>query len=313
MRNVVMLGVLGLAVSLGAASADADVLYELVVRTSDSRVRGMVELEGKVTMSVKGDRMRQEVSGTLTVVTRRGARYRKPRHRVTLDQLDRGLRYEIDLDAGIYVEAPFASVRQQHEEEIAAAEKALGVNSTGPLPSLIVSVHRTGKRQLVHGRECEQVVLKSTREVVLAATRGRGPSEQTPSRFSLIFDLCIAPDSALMREARVIEDRVADLTGMRGALEERQVRIFGYRRDILAAFELMHRLMEREQHNLGGVPIRWEWVFVGPKGDQPQVTLFHHWGEVTRIEDRVLDASNFDIPPGLKREQRTIAAGESRW
>jgi len=313
MRNVVTLGVLWLAVSLGAASADADVLYELVVRTSDSRVRGVVELEGTVTMSVKGDRMRQEVSGTLTIITRRGARYRKPRHRVTLDQLDRGLRYEIDLDAGIYVEAPYASVRQQHEQEIAAVEKVLGLNSTGPLPSLVVSVDRTGERQLVHGRECERVVLKSTREVVLVAARGRGAAEQAPSRFSLTFDLCIAPDTGLMREARAVEDRVADLTGMRGAIHERQLRIFGYRRDILAAFELMHRLMEHEQHNLGGVPIRWEWVFVGPKGDQPQVTLFHHWGEVTRIEDRVLDAIHFDIPPGLEREQRTIAAGGRRW
>lgn len=313
MRNVIMLGVLGLAVSLGAASADADVLYELAVRTSDSRVRGMVELEAKVTMSVKGDRMRQEVGGTLTVVTRRGARYRKPRHRVTLDQLDRGIRYEIDLDARTYAETPYASMRQQHEQEVAAAEKVLGLNSTGPLPSLVVSVHRTGERQLVHGRDCERVVLKSTREVLLVATRRRGPAEQIPSRFSLTFELCIAPDTALMREARAIEDRVADLTGMRGALQERHLRIFGYRRDILATFELMHRVMEREQHNLGGVPIRWEWVFVGPKGDQPQVTLFHHRGEVTRIEDRVLDAIHFDIPPGLEREQRTIAAGEGRW
>ncbi|MFQ5989971.1 MAG: hypothetical protein ACE5K9_08665 [Candidatus Methylomirabilales bacterium] len=313
MRKLAILGVLGLAVSLGAASADADVVYELVVRTSDSRVRGMVELEGKVTMSVKGDRMRQEMSGTLTVVTRRGARYRKPRHRVTLDQLDRGLRYEIDLDAETYIEAPYASLRQQREEEIAAAEKVLGMNSTGPLPSLAVSVDRTGERHLVHGRECERVVLKSTREVVLAATRGRGPAEQTPSRFSMTFDLCITPDTGLMREARAVEDRVADLTGMRGALEERQLRIFGYRRDILAAFELMHRLMEHEQHNLGGVPIRWEWVLVGPKGDQPQVTLFHHWGEVTRIEDRVLDTGHFDIPPGLKREQRTVAEGGHTW
>lgn len=313
MRKLAIVGVLGLAVSLGAASANADVLYELVVRTADSRVRGMVELEGNVTMSVRGDRMRQEVSGTLTVVTRGGARYRKPRHRVTLDQLDRGLRYEIDLDAETYVEASYASLRQRHEEEITAAEKALGLNSTGSLPSLVVSVNRTGEHQLVHGRECEQVVLRSAREIVLAATRGRGPAEQTPSRFSMTFDLCIAPDTARMREARAIEDRVTDLTGIRGALEERQLRIFGYRRDILAAFELMHRLMEREQHSLGGVPIRWEWVFVGPKGGQPQVTLFHHWGEVTRIEDRVLDPSNFDIPPGLKREQRAVAEGGHSW
>lgn len=313
MRKLAILGVLGLAVCLGAASADADVLYELVVRTSDSRVRGVVELEGKVTMSVKGDRMRQEVSGTLTVVTRGGGRYRKPRHRVTLDQLDRGLRYQIDLDAGTYVEASYASLRQRHEQEIAAAEKALGLKSTGSLPSLVVSVNRTGERQLVLGSECERVVLKSTREIVLLATRGRGPAEQTPSRFSMTFDLCIAPDTARMREARAIEDRIADLTGMRGALQERQLRIFGYRRDILAAFDLMHRLMEREQHNLGGIPIRWEWVFVGPKGDQPQVTLFHHWGEVTRIEDRVLDPSNFDIPPGLKRDQRTVAEGGHSW
>lgn len=313
MRKLAILGVLGLAVSLGAASANADVLYELVVRTSDARVRGMVELEGNVTMSVRGDRMRQEVSGTLTVVTRGGARYRKPRHRVTLHQLDRGLRYEIDLDAETYVEASYAGLRQRHEQEIAATERVLELNSTGSLPSLVVSVNRTGEHQLVHGRVCDRVVLTSTREIVLAATRGRGPAEQTPSQFSMTFDLCIAPDTARMREARAIEDRIADLTGIRGALQDRQLRIFGYRRDILAAFELMHRLMEREQHNLGGVPIRWEWVFVGPKGGQPQVTLFHHWGEVTRIEDRVLDPSNFDIPPGLKREQRAVAEGGHSW
>ena len=64
--------------------------------------------------------------------------------------------------------------------------------------------------------------------------------------------------------------------------------------------------MELEQQNLGGVPIRWERVFVGPKRDQPQVSLFRHWGEVTRIEDRVLDASNCDIPPGLKLERRKV-------
>lgn len=305
--DLVMLGVLAIALSSGAGSADADALYELVARTSDSLVRGTVELEEKVTVSVKGDRMRQEVTGTRTVVTRRGARYQKPRHHVVLDQLDRGLRYEIYLDAGAYAEESFATLRQQHAEEIAAAEKTLGLNPTGPLPSLVISVDRSGGRQQVHGRECERVVLKSSKDVVLAATRGAGPVEQTPSRFSMTFDLCIAQDTTLMREVHAVEDRVGDVTGMRGALLERQLRIFGSRRDILAVFELMHRLMERQQQSLGGVPLRWERVFVGPKREQPQATLFRHWGEVTRVEDRVLDASNFDLPPGLQLEQRRVA------
>ena len=305
--DLVLFGVLVIAVSSGAASADADALYELVARTSDSLVRGTVDLEEKVTVSVKGDRMRQEVTGTRTVVTRRGATYQKPRHHVTLDQLDRGLRYDINLDAGTYAEESFDTLRHQHAEEIAAAERALGVNPTGPLPSLVISVDRTGGRQQVHGRECERVVLKSSKDVVLAATRGAGPVEQTPSRFSMTFDLCIAHDTRLLREVHAVEDRVGDLTGMRGALLDRQLRIFGSRRDILAVFELMHRLMEREQQGLGGVPLRWEWVFVGPKRDQPQTTLFRHSGEVTRVEDRVLDARSFDLPPGLQLEQRRVA------
>ncbi len=304
---VVLLGALMIALSSGAGSAGADALYELVARTSDSLTRGTVELEEKVTVSVKGDRMRQEVSGTRTVVTRRGARYQKPRHHVTLDQLDRGRRYEINLDAGTYAEESFATLRQQHAEGIAAAEKALGVNPSGPPPSLVISVDRPGERQQVDGRECERVVLKSSKDVVLAATRGGGPVEQTPSRFSMTFDLCIAPDTRVLREVHAVEDRIGNLTGMRGALLERQLRIFGSRRDILAVFELMHRLMEREQQGLGGVPLRWEQVFVGPKREQPQATLFRHWGEVTRVEDRVLDASNFDLPLGLTLEQQRVA------
>lgn len=299
-----MVGILGIVVSAAIVSASADVLYETVIRTSDSLLRGTGELEEKVTVSVKGDRIRQEASGIRTVVTRRGARYQKPGHRVTLDQLDRGLRYEINLDAGTYSSEPFASLRQQHEEDIAAAEKALGVNPTGPLPSLAVSVDRTGERQQVDGRECDRVVLRSTKEVMLAATRGAGSSEQAPSRFSMTFSLCLGPDTALMREVRALEARVGDFTGVGGALLERQLRIFEARRDIFAVFELMHRLMERQQQDLGGVPIRWERVFMGPRRDQPQATLFRQWGEVTRIEDRALDASHFDLPPGLKLDQR---------
>lgn len=306
-RPLVSVGIVGMALSCTVGSAGGDVVYEVVLRTSDSLVRGTVNLEETVTVSVKGDRLRQEVSGTRTVVTRRGARYQKPGHRLTLDQLDQGRRYEINLDAGTYVEASFAGLRQQQEEGIAAAEKALGVKADAVPPSVTVSVDRTGERQQVHGRECERVILKATKEVVLTATRGVGPAEQTPSRFSISFALCLAPDTALLREVRALEERIADLTGMGGALLERQLRIFGHRRDPFAVFELMNGLMDREQQRLPGVPIRWERVFVGPKRDQPQATLFRQWGEVTRIENRALDASQFDPPAGLKLDQHKLA------
>ena len=307
MRYRVILGVLGVAVFAGAVPARGDVLYELVVRTSDSLLRGTVDLEEKVTVSVKGERMRQEMSGTRAVVTRRGKRYQKPGHHVTLDQLDRGRRYEIDLDAGTYMEESFAGMRRRHEEEIASAEKALGVKPTDALPPVTVSIERPGERHQVHGRGCERVILKAAREITLVATRGSGPAGQTPSRFSMVFDLCMARDAGLLREVRSVEERVADLTGMRGELLERQLRIFAARRDSFAVFELLQHLLEREQENLGGVSIRSERVFVGPKRDEPQVTLFRHRGEVTRIEDGTLDAGQFELPPGLKLDQPKVA------
>ncbi len=307
MRYGVIVGILGVVIFAGTVPAGGDVLYELRFRTSDSLLRGTVDLEEKVTVSVKGDRMRQEMSGTRAVVTRRGARYQKPGHHVTLDQLDRGRRYEIDLDAGTYREESFAGMRQRHEEEIAAAEKALALKPTDAPPFVNVSVERPGERHRVHGRECERVVLRAMREIVLVATRGSGPAGQTPSRFSMVFDLCVAPDAELLREVRWVEERVADLTGLRGDLLERQLKIFGARRDTFAVFELLQHLLEREQRRLGGVPIRWEWVFVGPKRDQPQTPLFRYWGEVTRIEAGVLDAGQFELPPGLKLDQPKVA------
>lgn len=307
MRYGVIVGILGVAIFGGAVPATGDVLYELVVRTSDSLVRGTVDLAEKVTVSVKGDRMRQEMSGTRAVVTRRGARYQKPGHHVTLDQLDRGRRYEIDLDAGTYREESFADMRQRHEEEIAAAEKALGVKPTDAPPFVNVTIERPGERHEVHGRGCERLVLKAMREIVLVATRGSGPAGQTPSRFSMVFDLCVAPNAELLREVGSVEERVADLTGLRGDLLERQLKVFGARRDAFAVFELLQHLLEREQRRLGGVPIRWERVFVGPKRDQPQTTLFRYWGEVTRIEAGVLDAGQFELPPGLKLDQPKVA------
>ena len=307
MRYVVRAGALALGIACSGGSAAADVLYELVARTWDSLVRGTVELEERVTISVKGDRMRQEAEGARTVVTRRGARYQKPGHRVTLEQPDRDLRYEVNLDAGTYAEESYSAVRRDQEEALAAAEKALGVKTAAASPSLSISAERTGERQQVHGRECERVILKGSTEVALARTRGGGPTEATPSRHAMTFELCVAPDTAGSRELRAVEERVATLMGERGALLERQLRIFAHRRDLLAVFELMHRLMEQEQQRLGGVALRWERLFVGPRRDQPQATLFRHRGEVTRIEHSVLPSEVFELPSGLTLDTRRAA------
>ncbi|MGH7321489.1 MAG: hypothetical protein ACRELA_17950 [Candidatus Rokuibacteriota bacterium] len=303
MRHIAVAGALGLLVATGAVPVSADVRYEAVVRTTDSLTRGTVELEEKVTVSVKGDRLRQEVQGARTVVTRRGARYQKPGHRVTLDQLDRGLRYDINLDAGTYAEESLAGLRQQHEETITAAEQALKVNPAEALPALSVTVERTGEQREVHGTPCERVVLRSATEIVLTATRGGGPVGSAPTRFSMTFDVCLARDSAL-REVRAIEERVETATGERGALAERQLRIFAARRDVLAVYELMQRLMDRERQNLGGTPMRWEETFVGPRREQRDATLYRHFGEITRIEHRPLDASSFELPAGLTLDAR---------
>jgi hypothetical protein len=294
-----------LAVVLATASlAWADVSYELVAYTTDTLVRGTVELDEQVTVSVKGDRLRQEAKGSRTVVTRRGARYQKPGHRVTLEQPDLGRRYEINLDARTYTEETYPAVRQEQEATLAAAEAALKVDLAATPPALAIAVERSGERQQVRGRECERVVLRASREVVLAGTRGGGPVQPAPSRFSMTFDLCLAPDTAATRELRAVEERVAELSGERGVLQERQLRLFGHRRDVLAVFELMHRLVEAEQRRLGGLVLRWERLFVGPARGQAETTLFRHRGEVTRIDDGALDAASFELPAGLTPEAR---------
>jgi hypothetical protein len=295
---------------VGAGHARGDALYEVVARTTDLLTRGTVDLEDTVTITVKSDRIRQEVKGARTVLTRRGARYSKPGYRVILDQLDRGVRYEIDLDAGTYTEESFESLRRQQEETIAAAERTFRMSPTGALPVLSVSMERTGEGLEVQGRSCERVVLKAATEVETVPTRGGGPAARAPARFAMTFDVCLAPTVAAMREVRTVEARADALVGVRGPLADRQLRVFAARRDVLAVFELMQRLMERELEHLGGTPLQWERVFVGPRRDQPQTTLYRHRGQVTRIEDRVLDAAGFDLPPGLTLDRGRPAAQE---
>jgi len=288
-RGVLLAG-LGAALALSPSIARADATYEMTLRTTDTLVGGTVELEQRIVVGVKGGRLRQEATGVRAVVTRRGARYEKPGHRLTLEET-------------------FADARQQRETQLAAAEKALGIASREATPSLPVSVDRTGERLSVHGRECERVVLRSTREVVVVGGRGASRTETGPSRFVMTFDLCLAPHMAPLAEAQALEARIADLTGARGAPQDRELRVFARRRDVFAVFELMHRLLEREQNRLGGVALRWERVFSGPGRDEPQATLVRQRGEITRIEGGSLDASAFELPSGLTRDPRS-AGGE---
>ena len=270
-------------------------------------MRGTVELEDTVVVSVKGERWRQEIEGARSVVNRRGTRYSKPGHRVTLDQLDRGVRYEINLDAGTYAEEPLVGLGREQEAAIAAAEKVLGVEPAGlapAVPAVDVTVTRTGERQTVHGRACERVVLRAVKEVVLATTRGGGRPATTPSRFSDTFDVCVTPDTAETRELRAVETRIAGLTGERGPLLDRQLRVFDARRDLLAVFELMNRVLEGEQEKLGGLAVRWERIFTGPRRDQLEATLYRHRGEVSRLEGGSLGATAFELPAGLTLDSR---------
>src|SRR3989442_10843060 len=153
MRPRALLASLGAALALGPSTVRADSTYEMRLRTQNALGGGTAELEARILVSVKGDRMRQEATGSRTMVTRRGARCQKPGHRLTLDQNDTRRRFEIDLDAATYVEETFADARQRHDAELAAAEKALGIGPAKAIPTLAVSVDRTGERLRVHGRE----------------------------------------------------------------------------------------------------------------------------------------------------------------
>jgi hypothetical protein len=296
---------LAAAVVLTVAVAEADVSYGLSVRTLDALGRGTVELEETITVSVKGERMREEVQGTRAVVTRRGARYQKPGHAVKLDLVDRGLRYEINLDAGTYVEESLANLRRQREEEIAAAARALGVRAGGPLPAVVISTDRPAGGEQVQGRACERVVLKATTEVVLLPSRGSRPAHSTPSPFVMTLELCLARDAETLREARDLDERLRDLLGLSGSLLEQQLRIFDHRRDLYAVFELMSGLLEREQRKLG-LPLRWQRTLVGPRPNQPEAVLFRQTGELVWIDPRPLDTARFELPAGLQLDRRTI-------
>jgi hypothetical protein len=305
MRTRAVIGSLAATVALIAASAEADVSYDLSVRTLDGLGRGTVELEETITVSVRGDRKREEVRGTRTVVTRRGARYQKPGHALKLDLLDRGVRYEANLDAGTYVEESLDELRRRHEEEITAAERSLGVSADGSVPRLAVATERPEGRQTVHGRACQPVVLAAAREVALLPARGARPAGPGPSRFVMTVELCLALDAGSVAEARALDDRLRERLGLSGPLFERQLRIFDHRRDVFAVFELMSGVLEREQRRLG-LPLRWQRTLVGPRRDQPEAVLFLQTGELTRVDPRPLDGAGFGPPAGLQLDPRRV-------
>src|SRR5262249_40220927 len=146
MRRWMAGAVVGLALGGGGGVARADVSYELKASTTDALVRGTVELEEQVGISVQGARLRGGAEGGRSVG---GARYQKPGPRLTLEQPDRGRRYGINLDAGTYVEDTYAALRRRQEEALDAVEAALKVDPAAGPPALAVALERTGEHQTI--------------------------------------------------------------------------------------------------------------------------------------------------------------------
>src|SRR2546426_11150467 len=73
----------------------------------------------------------------------------------------------------------------------------------------------------------------------------------------------------------------------------------------------MHRLLEREQQRLGGVALRWERVFAGPRRGALQETLVREQGELTRNEAGSLEARAVELPPTLSPAGRSGGRGGS--
>ncbi len=104
-----------------AGSAAADVIWETSVRITDKLGRGTAEIEETITTSVAPAGRREEVAGSRRMTTRRGRQYERPGRRGTIDRLEEGGAYDMDLGAGTYTKATFAELARERERTLVEA------------------------------------------------------------------------------------------------------------------------------------------------------------------------------------------------
>lgn len=270
-----------------AGSAAADVVWETSVRITDKLGRGTAEIEETITTSVSPAGRREEVAGSRRMTTRRGRQYERPGRRVTIDRLDEGVAYDLDLDAGTYTKATFAELARERERTLVEAGSVFRAVPLDAALDRPVAVTRSGERRSVGGIACAPARLEVAR-----------------GGFTMRLELCLAEDAGWAAEIRATEARLCALTGETDAYLGRLLDVLARRRDLFAIFDDLHYRLERERRKLGGVPVHWVEQMTGPERGAPDVVLFRLEGTVTSRREGPVAPEELAVPPALTLAER---------
>lgn len=295
-----LVAVVGAALALPSAGL-ADVSWETSVRITDALGRGTAELDEAMRTVVTSSGRREEVTGVRRMTSRRGRQYDRPGHVVTLQLLDEGATYDLDLDAGSYTMTSFRDEARERDRQLRAAEGAFREVQPEPSSSRPVTLQRSETSTRVNGVECTPVRLEARRDVAATPPRDGDAPPAAGARYTMTLDVCVTAETSWTGEVRQVEQRLRELTGETDAYLDRLLEVLARRRDLFAVFDDLHYRLERARRTLPGLPLRWVETLTGPRRDDPEATLYRSEGTVKTLQVGPVAATEFTIPPDLTR------------
>lgn len=298
--SLLVVAVVGAALAFPSPGL-AGVRWEASVRITDALGRGTVDLDEAMRTVVAPSVRREEVTGVRRMTSRRGRRYDRPGHVVTLQLIDAGATYDLDLDAGSYTVTPFADQARERDRQLREAEAAFREVPPAPSSRRPVTVQRSEGPTSVNGIECSTVRFETSRDVAVMPLRDQNAPPTAPARYTMTLEACLTPATEWAAEVRTVEQHVRELTGETDAYLDRLLDVLARRRDLFAVFDDLHYRLERERRKLDGLPIHWVQEMKGPYRGDPEATMFRLEGTVKTLEVGPVANTESAIPGHLTR------------
>ena len=298
------------------ATSSADVVYK--EKSTVFGVMGMPDMDTETTIMLKGDKQKQDAVMKFTGSTPMGMPGMEDRKQLTITRLDKGLIWNIDTEKRTYTEMTLEQVKMMMDRVMVQKEK---VKQEELETKFKIDVKKVDQKREIGGYQCEEFIIEMI-------TEGRDPRTGEPQEVEIQTRLWVSTEVEGSDQIESFHRKMAEKMGLEGeygsgitqALSRFGIEAeeLGKKMDEIKGFPMRTELRlkalgegiteaEQEEKAEQMKAMEEAMKMLGKKMRKTEETkedfLFMMLTEVTDIQIKGTDNSEFELPKHLKKQQ----------
>ena len=296
----------------------ADLVYKS--KASTSGIMGMGKMEMETTTMLKDDRQRQDTKTKFTGAMTQFMPGGGEQNQLTITRLDQELIWTINLTDKTYTEMTFDQMKKIMER-VKTQVKAKPEEGEAKLQ---FDAKKTGQKKKIGGYECEEYIITMIAE-------GRDPQTGEAQKFEVLTDLWVSPSVQGYGQLQDFQMKMAQKMGWEGGQYANFAQGLGQfgldteklakKMDEIKGFPMLTMVKMKasgdetteseEQKAEQEEQMRKAMEMMGKKVEKEEEpkekgVIFEMTTEVTEIQAKGVADSEFELPPGLKKQDMLL-------